>query len=409
MNTTVRRTAEIMFIDSDDMDTQNAKNNLYTQDEGGSWVMNRAISHRTMSNNSIIYEKKPTREFLHEHFLKMRMSGEPGIVNAESARKRRPDFIGTNPCGEILLQSKNVCNLTTMNMRAFVINGMLDEEALMETVRLSTRAGYRMTNVTLELHQWDRNQKQDRLLGVSMTGYQEMIGALGYTREQEIALLRKMREESHKAMREIAFEMGLNESLLVTTVKPEGTLSQVFGGVSSGLHFPHSEYYIRRIRINSGDPLCRVAEDLGWSIKPEVGQDWETASIKVIELPVHSEATKFKAQVSALEQLEVYKMFQKEWTDHNSSITVHVRDHEWLDVEEWIWENWDDFVGVSFLSYDDSFYQLLPYEECTKEQYEELLSRTKRFVPSMLKKYETSGVSELDEAEACADGACAVR
>lgn len=406
----VRRTAEIVFVDQDDELTQDAKSNLYTVDENGVWQENKEILHRMMSNNSIIYETKPTREDLHKHFQKMRVSGEPGVVNAEAARKRRDNFKGLNPCAEILLDSKGVCNLTTMNMMGFVKeDGTLDRAGLMESTRLSARAGFRMTNVTLELHNWDRIQKRDRLLGVSMTGYQEMVGAVGLTVKEEEELLAEIRKVANAAAKEIANDLGLNVPLLVTTVKPEGTLSQVFGGVSSGLHFPHSEYYIRRIRINANDPLCKVAEDLGWSIKPEVGQDWDTALIKVIEFPVHSTAKKFKADVTAVEQLELYKRFQTFYTDHNSSITVHVRENEWADVEEWVWNNWDEFVGVSFLSYDDSFYKLLPYEACTKEEYEALKARTREFAPEMLKKYETTGISELDPNELCQDGACAVR
>lgn len=405
----VRRTAEIIFVDIDDVDTQNAKSNLYTQDSDGNWIANQNILHRMMSNNSIIYETKPTREQLHEHMQKQRYSGEPGVVNAEAARKRRDNFKGLNPCAEILLDSKAVCNLTTVNMVAFVKDGRVDIDEMIKAFKLATRAGYRMTNVDLELYNWDRVQKRDRLLGVSMTGYQEMVGATNLSLDEQKELLSTIRKATHEAMREIAKELGLNESLLVTTVKPEGTLSQVFGGVSSGLHFPHSEYYIRRVRINAFDPLAKVAEELGWSVKPEVGQDWETCTTKVIEFPVHSPAKQFKSDVSAVEQLEIYKMFQEYYTDHNSSNTITVKNDEWDDVEQWIWDNWDDFIGVSFLSDSDSFYQLMPYEAIDKQTYEELAKNTAPFNPALLKKYETTGVSELDESESCQDGACAVR
>ena len=725
----VRRTAEIIFVDIDDVDTQNAKSNLYTQDSEGNWIANQSILHRMMSNNSIIYETKPTREQLHEHMQKQRFSGEPGVVNAEAARKRRDNFKGLNPCftgdmrllteegyktfesledkavrvvnkdgkvtdgkvwssgvkevyeikfnnrdsitstgnhvfmtidgeeveakdlkgkritpylkasdnfdlefvklgflqgdgnlsrldsethkgleinigkkdeeirelfgltgkdryeyingynetmknlgfssktlpervlpksigtwddklvrsfirglysangsvisngritfkttcselayqlqgllldrfginayitvnkgkdvefsngvyeckdsydlniqqyksrevffneigfvheykmerlkhilvkqspmvvnvvntgrfekvydftepelhwgvvegviahncAEILLDSKAVCNLTTVNMVVFVKDGKVDTDEMIKAFKLATRAGYRMTNVDLELYNWDRIQKRDRLLGVSMTGYQEMVGATNLSIDEQKELLATIRKATHEAMREIAKELGLNESLLVTTVKPEGTLSQVFGGVSSGLHFPHSEYYIRRVRINAFDPLAKVAEELGWSVKPEVGQDWETCTTKVIEFPVHSPAIQFKSDVSAVEQLEIYKMFQEYYTDHNSSNTITVKNDEWEDVEQWIWDNWDDFIGVSFLSDSDSFYQLMPYEAIDKQTYEELAKNTAPFNPALLKKYETTGVSELDENESCQDGACSVR
>lgn len=406
----VRRTAEIIFIDSDDEESKSAKSAMNYIDENGNWQSNSAIAHRSVSNNSIIYDKKPSREELHKHFQIMKNSGEPGFINAEAARKRRADFMGTNPCGEILLYKDGVCNLTTVNVYAFVReDGTLDRAGLMNAIRLSTRAGYRMTNVTLELYNWDRIQKRDRLLGISMTGYQDAVYTIGMSLDEQAELLREMREMAHKSMKEIAKESGGKESLLVTTIKPEGTLSWVMGGVSQGLHFQHAKHYIRRIRINSDDALVKVAEDLGWPIYPEVGQDWETCTTKVVEFPIKSTANRFKKDVSAVEQLEIYKMFQKNYTDHNSSITVDIWEHEWDEAEEWIWNNWDDFVGISFLQRDTKFYKLLPFEDITEEEYNARIEKMEPFNPILLKKYETGHGSELDANETCADGACGVR
>lgn len=406
----VRRTAEIAFIDKTDKKSREAKNNLYYMDENGVWQENRALMHRTVSNNSIMYEAKPTREELHEHIQLMRNSGEPGIINAEAARKRRPNFKGLNPCAEVLMDRDSVCNLTTTNILAFVKNGVLDVIGLLRATWLSARAGYRMTNVTLELHNWDRIQKRDRLLGVSMTGFQDAMSIIGYTQEEQDNLKAMMRKTAHEAMKEIAKEVGGSESLLTTTVKPEGTLSWVMGGVSSGHHYQHAKFFIRRVRVSAKDPLVKVAEELGWSIKAETGQDWDTCDTKVIEFPIKSDAKKFKKDVTAIEQLEGYKSFQTYYTDHNTSTTVDVYDNEWDDVEEWLWNNWDEFVGVSFLSRDNNFYKLMPYEEITEEEYERLNAEMKPFNPILLRKYETSGVSELDLKESCKeDGACAVR
>lgn len=404
----VRRTAEIVFMDDDDKESKEAKSKISYKNEDGQWITNNALTHRSVSNNSVIYDKKPTREALHEHFKLMRESGEPGFINAEAARKKRPDFKGTNPCGEILLDENGVCNLTTVNVRAFVKDSALDKKGLLRAMRLATRAGYRMTNVTLELPHWDRIQKRDRLLGVSMTGFQDAVYTVGMDKSEQAQLLREMRDEAHKAMKEIAKEVGGAESLLVTTIKPEGTLSWVMGGVSSGLHYQHAKYFIRRIRINADDALVKVAEELGWRVYAETGEDWETCKTKVVEFPIYSTANRFKKDVSALEQLENYKMFAENYADHNPSITVDIWDHEWDEAEEWIWNNWDSFIGISFLKRDTSFYNLLPYEDITESVYEERAAEMKPFNPILLRKYETGTGSELDD-ESCTQGACAVR
>lgn len=406
----VRRTAEIVFFDKEDEECKNAKSRISYKDEDGNWITNTKILHRSVSNNSIIYDKKPTREELHKHFLIMRESGEPGFINAEAARRKRPDFKGTNPCGEILLDKDGVCNLTTVNVRAFVDeNGKLDRKNLLRAVYLATRAGYRMTNVDLELYNWDRIQKRDRLLGVSMTGYQDAVHTIGMSREEQAALLREMRDVAHKAMKQIAKEVGGQESLLVTTLKPEGTGSWVMGGVSSGLHYQHSKYFIRRVRISSDDALVKVAEELGYRVYPENGEEWDTCATKVVEFPVHSTANRFKKDVTAVEQLENYKMFMENYTDHNPSITVDIWDHEWDEAEEWIWNNWDNFVGISFLKRDNKFYKLMPYEDITEEEYYKRAAEMKPFNPILLKKYEKGTGSELDSNESCADGFCGVR
>ena len=403
----VRRTSEIGLIDQDDPECIQAKGNLYRQ-VGGRWEIDKAIAHRQMSNNSIFYRRKPTREQLHWHLQQMRFSGEPGWVNEAAGLKRRPNFCGCNPCGEILLDSHGLCNLTTVNVMAFVRDDMLDEKALLDAQRLSARAGLRMTCRELEMHRWNQVQQRDRLLGCSLTGWQDMVNAVGLSREEQAALLDRLRAAAHEAARKAASALGLNEPLLVTTIKPEGTLS-LLPTVSSGIHYSHAPYYVRRIRISSSDPLCRVCEELGYPVYPEVGQDPETCRTKVVEFPVKAPAGKVKADVSAIEQLENYKMFMEHYVDHNCSITVHVRENEWDDVEEWVWNHWDDVVALSFLSYDENFYELLPYEAITEEEYEARRAKMRPFNPSLISKYEREE-TELDvDASDCANGVCPVR
>ena len=403
----VRRTSEIGLIDANDKTCIEAKSHLYRQ-VNGRWEIDKSIAHRQMSNNSIYYREKPSREMLHWHLQQMRYSGEPGWINEEAGRKRRPNFNGCNPCGEILLDSHGLCNLTTLNVMAFVHDGKLDEKGLLEAQRLSARAGYRMTCRELEIHRWNQVQQRDRLLGCSLTGWQDMVNATGLDREGQIELLKKLRQTAHDAADKIAGRLGGKKPLLVTTVKPEGTLS-LLPTVSSGVHYSHAPYYIRRIRISATDPLCRVCEDLGYPVFPEVGQDPENPVTKVVEFPVKAPAGMVKADVSAIQQLENYKMFMQYYVDHNCSITVHVREDEWDAVEDWVWENWDDVVALSFLSYDDNFYELLPYEEITKEEYEKRKAAMRPFNPSLLSKYEFDE-TELDIGDSeCVNGVCPVR
>lgn len=403
----VRRTSEIGLIDAEDKACIEAKNQLYRQ-VNGRWEIDKSIAHRQMSNNSIYYRKKPTREMLHWHIQQMRYSGEPGWINEEAGRKRRPNFNGCNPCGEILLDSHGLCNLTTLNVMGFVKDGQLDEKALLEAQKLSARAGYRMTCRELEIHRWNTVQERDRLLGCSLTGWQDMVNATSMSREDQAELLEKLRRAAHEAAEKIAARLGEKKPLLVTTVKPEGTLS-LLPSVSSGVHYSHAPYYIRRVRISASDPLCKVCEDLEYPVFPEVGQDPENPVTKVVEFPVKAPAGIVKADVTAIQQLENYLMFMKHYVDHNCSITVHVRDNEWEEVEDWVWDHWDDIVALSFLSYDDSFYELLPYEEISQEEYEKRKAAMRPFNPSILTKYEYEE-TDLDIGDSeCVNGVCPVR
>ena len=404
----VRRTAEIILLDADDNEAIDAKSNLYKQVDG-QWVVDKEIIHRQMSNNSIYYTSKPSRERLHWQIERMRYSGEPAWVNAEAGAKRRDNFNGVNPCGEILLDNKGLCNLTTLNVFAFVDeNGRLKEDSLLKAQRLSARAGYRMTCVELELPYWDAVQQRDKLIGCSLTGWQDMVNATQMTTEDQAVLLRKLRDVANKEAEMYALELGKNVPILVTTVKPEGTLSQL-PTVSSGVHYSHSPYYIRRVRISADDPLVKVCEELNYPVHPEVGQEWETCSTKVVEFPVKAPEGRTKYDVSAIEQLENYKLFMENYVDHNCSITVHVRNHEWAEVEEWVWKHWDEVMAVSFLSLDDSFYELLPYEAIESDEYERRVSEMKAFRPSLISKYEKEEVIFDIGDEGCDSGNCPVR
>lgn len=439
----VRRTAEIALFDADDYECIFAKygiNGIWDEtkhvkviektralglEEQARFLESlplfdpnaRPLHHRRMSNNSIAFESKPSREMLNLIFEMMQGEGEPGFVNLEEARRRRPNAEGLNPCAEILLDSYGVCNLTTVNMMAFVRDGEFDVRELTEAQRLSARCGIRMTLAELEIPHWNAVQQRDRLLGTSLTGVKDALAAVAFSTFKESGFLGTLGELAREEADNYAKRLRVSAPLLVTTVKPEGTLSQVAGGVSSGLHWSHSPYYIRRIRINAADPLARAVIDLGWTVNPEVGTPGETheermanARTYVIDFPVASGATRTKDDVSAAEQLDTYFAFQRHYTEHNSSNTITVRPHEWAEVESIVYEKWDEFTAVSFLALDGGTYQLAPYEAITREQYEELSAKMKSFDPSILQRYETDGLSDLatDDVD-CSTGACPIR
>lgn len=405
----VRRTAEIAIIDPHDEECVHAKDNIQP-----------GMEHRYMSNNSIFQEEKPSREKIHELFNSIRNSGEPGIINVAEAKRRRSDFAGLNPCAEILLPPNAVCNLTTVNMVAFADKqGNVDWDSLEEAFILSARAGYRMTCVDLELEGWNVAHHRDRLTGCSMTGWQDFIAKMSnntFVRAGgKAGILKWLRNVVHEAGEDIASELKTPVPLLMTALKPEGSLSLVANGVSPGVHWQHSPYFIRRIRVNAHDPLALTAKELGWQIHPEVGQDMETATTLVIDFPVHSPSEVTKADIPAVEQLKEYILFQKFYTDMNTSNTITVKPDEWEEVEDFVYNHWDDMLGVTFLELNSTYYPLMPYEECTKEEYEELKSKMKPFDPDLLNAMELSSRNMgkefeiLDDRAECSQGVCPIR
>ncbi|WP_431521936.1 ribonucleoside-triphosphate reductase, adenosylcobalamin-dependent [Heyndrickxia faecalis] len=449
----VRRTAEIFLFDADDFESMFAKygiNGIWDEEKHKAVItelkklgllkqvqfleslplfdpMARPLHHRRMSNNSVAFTQKPERSLLHLIFTMMRAEGEPGFINLETANKRRPNAEGLNPCAEILLDKYGVCNLTTTNVKAFVkkVNGKyeLDLEGLVNAQRLSARAGLRMTLVKLELPHWNKVQQRDRLLGVSLTGWKDAMALLGYSEKEEKGLLALLRTVARDEADLYAKALRVNSPLLVTTVKPEGTLSLVAGAVSSGLHYAHSKYYIRRIRVNADDPLAKaVLEHKGWAVHAEVGTDnlideeelakpeiIEKAKTLVIDFPVFSGTKITKDDISIDQQFDNYFAFQNVYTEHNSSNTITVKPNEWERAEERVWFGWDSFVGVSFLAHDGGSYTLAPYEAIDEERYKKFKAKMEDFNFDLLQKYEIGRDVDLIDESDCVGGVCPVR
>ena len=403
----VRRSAMMVICDEDDDEVIAAKRNIYKVVDGN-WIEDKEISHRKMSNNSIFYKSRPSLERIKEIIESIKVNGEPGFINGAEGQRRKPTFRGCNPCGEILLQSKQCCNLTTNNLLSFVKGTVLDEEALTETIRLSTRVAIRMTLVDVELPQWNKVMQEDRIIGISLTGMMDMVNKTGMTYDYLSALLSRLRGAVHEEGNRYCAQLNIEAPQLMTTLKPEGSLSTL-PCVSSGIHFAHSNYYIRRIRISVTDPLYKMIEALGsYPIYNENGQSDEDCTIKVIEFPIKAPEGRTKYDVGAIEQLELYKMSMNSWSDHNSSITVHVRDHEWEDVTDWLYDNFDHVVGITFLPLMEETYPLLPYETTTKEDYEDRIRQVKPINYELLARYDDDEEQDIIDDE-CETGICPIR
>jgi hypothetical protein len=251
---------------------------------------------------------------------------------------------------------------------------------------------------------------------LSVTGEKDAMAMLGYDYKQEAELMAILGRVGREEADRYAKQLRIVAPLLVNTVKPEGTISQLAGGVSSGLHYSHAPFYIRRIRINAADPLAQAIQAIGWPVNPEVGTEgnthWErmaNAKTLVVDFPVASGAAKTKDDVFVEEQFETYFQFQEHYTEHNASNTIHLRPDEWTKAADIIHRKWDDFVGVSFLAHDGGSYKLAPYETITEEEYHALNDVFAKFDPAALEAFETGKDSDLEGMDGCEGGVCPIR
>lgn len=407
----VRRSAMISLSDLDDELVRDAKKGQFYMTD----------PHRAIANNSAVYHYKPTNaEFMDEWVALMKSgTGERGIFNRGGLMgqlpERRIEFwketgyvkndrvigpAGTNPCGEIILKSKQFCNLTEVVARAD------DTEAtLIRKARLATILGtYQSTLVNLQYlsKEWTDNCKAERLLGVSITGQWDCETV------RDAKVLQAMKKETIKVNKKYAERFGINQSTAITCVKPSGTVSQTLG-VASGMHPRHAPYYIRRIRISATDSLFKMLKDQGVPYYPEVGQQEETANTFVLEFPVKSpDGAISKDDITALDQLEHWKLVKENFTEHNPSVTISVGDDEWISVANWVYENWDIVGGLSFLPRSNHVYRLAPYEPISKETYEDMVKRYKHIDYGKLYAYERQDETEMKRELACVSGVCEI-
>jgi ribonucleoside-diphosphate reductase alpha chain len=400
----VRRSALISLSDLDDEAIRDSKKGQFYLNEG----------QRMLANNSAVYLQKPSvEEFLDEWTALVKSgSGERGIFNrgglAKTLPKRRldqfPDGIypnwGTNPCGEIILQSKQFCNLSEVIARAEDT-----EETLSRKIRIAAMLGTYQSTLTYFPYlskEWKKNCEKERLLGVSITGQWDSKLA----RNPE--MLEKLKQIAIDTNKKYAKRFGVPASTCITCVKPSGTVSQTVD-CASGMHARYAPYYIRRIRISGTDALFKMLKDQGVPYLPEVGQTMEDATTFVFEFPVKApKGAIVKDDLSALDQLEHWKVVKVHYTEHNPSVTISVGEDEWILVANWVYENWDLVGGLSFLPRSNHVYQLAPYEEITKEKYEEMTKNFEHIDFSKIVTYEKVDETELKKELACVGGLCEI-
>ena len=410
----VRRSALISLSNLGDREMRYAKS-------GNWWETN---VQRALANNSVNYKEKPDvgtfmREWLSLYDSK---SGERGIYNSMSAKRTteklnqekdkdgnniirrhaREDF-GTNPCSEIILRSREFCNLTEC-----VIRGWDDSKSLKKKVRMATILGTwqsTLTNFKYLTGEWKRNCDEERLLGVSLTGIMDngiTNGGTGGLDER----LTELRNETVKTNKIWAEKLGIPDSAAITCVKPSGTVSQLVDS-ASGIHARHNPYYIRTVRGDNKDPITKFMKAQGFPSEPDVTKPNHTT---VFSFPMASpENAVCRKDMTALEQLELWKVYAQNWCEHKPSVTISVKEDEWVDTAAWVYENFDEISGISFLPFSDHTYKQAPYQDCTEQEYEEMMGKMPKNVDwSKLSEYEQKDFTVASQELACSAGVCEV-
>jgi ribonucleoside-diphosphate reductase alpha chain len=377
--------------------------------KSGNWWEQNA--QRALANNSATYNAKPEiGQFLQEWTsLYNSHSGERGIFSREASitqaaknGRRDPDHeFGTNPCSEIILRPYQFCNLTEVVVRAEDT-----PETLAKKIRIATILGTfqsTMTHFPYLRKIWQKNTEEERLLGVSLTGILDNKW-MGQVNDDTAQKLQQLRQVAVDVNADMAAQLGIPVAAAITCVKPSGTVSQLVNS-ASGIHTRHSPYYIRRVRGDKKDPLTQFLKDSGVPTEDCVMRPDSTA---VFSFPIKAPAeARVRNDLTAIEHLDLWLMYQRHWCEHKPSVTISVKEDEWMDVGAWVWRNFDEISGVSFLPNDGGTYRQAPYEECTKEQYEELLSKMPKEINWAALKEEDDNV-EGAQTLACVSGHCEI-
>lgn len=372
---------------------------------------------RALANNSACYTEKPDIGVFMDEWkaLYESKSGERGIFNRESAvkiseqsgRRNTTDHdFGTNPCSEIILRNREFCNLSEV-----VVRPTDTKATLLEKVRLATILGtFQATLVNFKYvsSAWRKNCEEERLLGVSLTGIMDSKLLNGKAPRQTLpALLQDLKNEAIKTNAELAKKIGINQSVSVTCVKPSGTVSQLVDA-ASGIHARHNPYYIRTVRGDKKDPLTKMMMDSGFPVEDDAMNPSHTS---VFSFPMKvDDSAVFRTDLTAIEQLELWLTYQKYWCEHKPSVTISVKENEWLDVGAWVYKHFDFMSGVSFLPFAEHTYKQAPYQDIKKEEYEILLDRMPKEVEwSRLSEYEKTDMTIGSQELACAAGGCEIQ
>jgi len=400
----VRRSALISLSNLTDERMRSAKT--------GQWWID--TPEMALSNNSVCYTEKPDIGIFMKEWLSLyeSKSGERGIFNREAAikqvesigRRDSDHLFGCNPCSEIILRDGQFCNLTEVVIRAEDKN-----KDILRKVRLATILGTfqaSLTNLKRLRKKWTINTEEEALLGVSLTGIMDnefMSGSDGSIKELP-KYLKKLKKEAVAINDAWSKLLGINPATAITAIKPSGTVSQLVDS-ASGIHTRHSEYYLRRVRADAKDPIAKLMEDQDIPCEPDV---MKPESVKVFTFPIKApEGAILRDDWTALEQLELWLIYQRHYCEHKPSITVSVRENEWMEVGAWVYEHFDEVSGVSFLPHSDHSYQQAPYEECTKDVYLEALGNMPEKVDwSLISEYETEDNTKGNKSLACTGNVC---
>jgi ribonucleoside-triphosphate reductase len=398
----VRRSALISLSNLSDPRMAKAKSGDWWRNEG----------QRALANNSVSYTEKPDFEsYLAEmHTMYDSKAGERGIFSRVAAQKvaarngrRDPEHsFGTNPCSEIILRSNQFCNLSEIVIRAD--DDLVSLKKKVEVASIIGSLQATLTDFRYLRNIWKRNTEEEALLGVSLTGICDHY-LLGKDSPDLEKWLTEMRDVAVKTNKEWAEKLGINQSTAITCVKPSGTVSQLVDS-ASGIHPRFSKHYIRRVRSDKKDPLAQYMTAAGFPVEDDV----MSKSSLVFSFPIKSpQGSTTVKQVGAMEQLKLWKKYQDYWCEHKPSITVYYTDDEFLQVAQWIWENFDTVSGISLLPVSDHVYQQAPYEDITAEKYEELLAAMPVDVNwDDLEHFEKEDTTTGSQELACTGGACEI-